>query len=231
MARPAGPGGHPAAPLSCLAELLSGPGPATLRQVNTWIADGDYEQLEQTGLELTDVSAAGARFLDCRLSASVIAGGDLEGSTWRGGGLRQVRFVGVQLARSEWHGLELNGCALSGVELFGSRLRKLVFRGGMLQGVNLRQSRLEEVVFEDCVLRDVDLGGATLDRVRFPGCRLEQVDLTGMKARQVDLRGARIGISRGWDRLRGVVIDHGQLMDLAPELAAQLGLEVRTAGD
>ena len=199
--------------------------------MDTWITDGDYEQIEQTGLELTDVTAPGARFLDCRLSASVISGGDLEGSTWRGGGLEQVRFVGTQMARSVWHGLDLEGCALSGVELFGSRLRKVVFRGGMLQGVNLRQSRLEDVVFEDCVLRDVDLGAASLQRVSFPGCRIERIDLTGMTARQVDLRGARIGISRGWDRLKGVVIDHGQLMDLAPELAAQLGLEVRAVGD
>ena len=52
-----------------------------------------------------------------------------------------------------------------------------------------------------------------------------------MKAQQVDLRGARVSIARGWDRLRGVVIDHGQLMELAPALAAQLGLEVRSVGD
>jgi uncharacterized protein YjbI with pentapeptide repeats len=211
--------------------LRSVAGPATLRRMDTWTADGDYEQLEQTGLELTDVSAPGARFLDCSLSASVIAGGDLEGSTWRGGGLRQVRFVGTQLARSVWHGLELEGCALSGVELFGARLRKVVFRGGLLQGVNLRQARLEDVVFEDCVLRDVDLGAANLQRVSFPGCRIERIDLAGMTARQMDVRGAQLGISRGLDRLRGVVIDHGQLMELAPMLAAELGLEVRAGGD
>src|SRR5690349_3833632 len=122
--------------------------------MDTWTEDGDYEQVEQAGLELTDVVAPGARFLDCQLSTSVITGGDLEGSTWRGGGLRQVRFVGTHLARSVWHGLEFDSCALSGVELFGSRLRKVVFRGGLLQGLNLRQSRLLDVVFVDCVLRD-----------------------------------------------------------------------------
>jgi len=199
--------------------------------VDTWVADGDYERLEQTGLELIDVSAPGARFLDCRLSSSVISGGDLEGSTWRGGGVSWTRFVGTQLARSTWHGVEIDGCALSGVELFGARWRKVVVRGGMLQGVNLRQARLEDVVFEDCVLRDVDLGAATLERVQFPGCRIEQIDLTAMKARRVDLRGAQVSIARGLDRLRGVVIDHGQLMELAPMLAAQLGLEVRAVGE
>ena len=42
----------------------------------------------------------------------------------------------------------------------------------------------------------------------------------------VDLRGSRIGIARGWDRLRGATIDHGQLIELAPDLAAQWGLTV-----
>jgi uncharacterized protein YjbI with pentapeptide repeats len=197
----------------------------------TWTADGDYELIEQTGLELTEVSAPGARFIDCRLSSSVISGGDLEGSTWRGGGITGVRLVGTHLARSTWQAVELENCALSGVELFGSNWRRVTIRGCMLQGVNLRQARLEDVVFEDCVLRDADFGGASLHRVRFPGCQIERIDLTAMTARAVDLRGARIGISRGLDRLRGVVIDHAQMMDLAPAMAAQLGIEVRAAAD
>ena len=212
--------------------MLSAADPATLRQVDTtWAPDGDYEQLEQTGLNLAEVSAPGARFLDCRLTSSVIAGGDLEGTTWRGGVLSGVRLVGTHLGRSVWQGVELDNCALSGVELFGARWRKIVVSGGLMQGVNFRQTRLEDVVFEDCVLRDVDFGGATLQRVRFPGCRIEQADLTGLKASQVDLRGAQVSIARGLDRLRGVVIDPGQLMDLAPALAGQLGLEVRAIGD
>src|SRR4051812_42783665 len=107
--------------------------------MDTWTTDGDYEEIEQTGLELTDVSAPGARFLDCRLTSSVITRGDLEGTTWRGGGLNGVRLVGTQLARSVWHGVELENCALSGVEMFGANWRKIIVRGGMLQGVNLRQ--------------------------------------------------------------------------------------------
>lgn len=199
--------------------------------MESWTADGDYEQVEQTGLALTDCSAPGARFLDCRLTSSVIDGGDLEGSTWRGGGLRQVRFVGTRLSRSVWHGIDLDGCALAGADLSAARLSRLTVRGGMLQAVNLRQARLEDVLFEDCVLRDVDLGAATLERVRFAGCVIERIDLTAMKARQVDLRGSRLDIARGVERLRGAVIDQVQLMELAPRLAAELGLLVRAAGD
>src|SRR5882757_1104199 len=75
------------------------------RRMDTWTADGDYELVELDGLELTDVSASGARFLDCSLSSSVISGGDLEGTTWRGGSLTGVRLVGTRMASSTWHGV------------------------------------------------------------------------------------------------------------------------------
>jgi hypothetical protein len=42
----------------------------------------------------------------------------------------------------------------------------------------------------------------------------------------VDLRGARLGLSAGFDALRGAIIDSGQLVDLAPELAQSLGIIV-----
>jgi hypothetical protein len=44
---------------------------------------------------------------------------------------------------------------------------------------------------------------------------------------EVDLRGAEVDIARGFDRLAGAVVDVGQLMTLAPALAAHLGLDVR----
>jgi uncharacterized protein YjbI with pentapeptide repeats len=199
-----------------------------MERMDRWREDGIYERAEASGLELAEVAAAGARFLDCRLSSSLVDGGDLEAATWRGGGLRQVRFMGVRMPRSTWHGVELTDCSLAGVDLSLARLTRVTVTGGVLQAVNLRRARLEDVVFEDCVLRDVDLGSATLRRVRFPGCRIERIDLTAMTARETDLRGARLDIARGVDRLRGTVIDHGQLIDLAPTLAAHLGLEVRT---
>jgi len=198
-----------------------------MEPMGEWTEDGIYEQAEASGLELRGVSASGARFLDCRVSSSLIDGGDLEAATWRGGGLHRIRFMGTRMARTTWHGVELEGCSLAGVDLSLARMSRVTVSGGVLQAVNLRRARLEDVVFEDCVLRDVDLGSATLKRVRFTGCRIERIDLTGMSAREVDLRGSRFDVARGIDRLRGVVIDHGQLMDLAPALAAHLGLDVR----
>jgi uncharacterized protein YjbI with pentapeptide repeats len=106
-------------------------------------------------------------------------------------------------------------------------LRGVVVRRGTLDSVNLRGARLRDVVFEDCVLRDVDLGGASLVRVSFPGCRIERLDITKAVFEQVDLRGAEVEVARGIERLAGAIVDAGQLMALAPALAAHLGLDVR----
>jgi hypothetical protein len=42
----------------------------------------------------------------------------------------------------------------------------------------------------------------------------------------VDLRGAELGISGGYESLRGAVIDSVQLVGLAPLLARHLGIVV-----
>jgi hypothetical protein len=45
--------------------------------------------------------------------------------------------------------------------------------------------------------------------------------------KDVDLRGAtELDIARGVERLAGAVISHGQLFDLAPAFAAQIGVRV-----
>jgi hypothetical protein len=43
---------------------------------------------------------------------------------------------------------------------------------------------------------------------------------------EVDLRGATLGITAGWESLRGVTIDSDQLVMLAPFLARHLGITV-----
>jgi uncharacterized protein YjbI with pentapeptide repeats len=179
------------------------------------------------GFTLDDADAAGARLIGCMLRAGTVTGGDFGASVWRGTGLERVRLVGVRLPRAQWTDVELTGCALSGCELYGAHLKRVRFTDCVLDSVNLRGAALREVVFTDCVVRDLDLGSARLEGVRWPGSRIERLDLNQARLSGVDLRGAMVDISRGWDRLRGAVIDHGQLIELAPAIAAHLGLAVR----
>ncbi|HET9381475.1 MAG TPA: pentapeptide repeat-containing protein, partial [Streptomyces sp.] len=66
-----------------------------------------------------------------------------------------------------------------------------------------------------------------LNRVEFVDCALKGADLHAATLMDVDLRGAApLEITRGVDRLAGAVISPGQLIDLAGELAAALGVRV-----
>jgi uncharacterized protein YjbI with pentapeptide repeats len=102
-----------------------------------------------------------------------------------------------------------------------------MLRGGKIDYLNLREARLTDVVFHGCVLSEADFGGARLERVEFRDCVLRRADLTAVRMKDVDLRGAaELDIARGVERLAGAVISPGQLLELAPAFAAQIGVRV-----
>ena len=140
--------------------------------------------------------------------------------------MAEVRFVATDLAETGWQDVTLTGCALAGVPAFSSALRRVTFRDSKLDSVNFRGAVLTDVGFEDCVLRDADFGGATLLRVSFAGCTLTGADFTKASCTDVDLRGAELGITAGYESLRGATIDTVQLVSLAPLLARHLGITV-----
>ncbi len=191
--------------------------------------DRTYEDVAWSHGAFDEVDAPGARFLACTFEAVTVTGGRWERSLWRGGALDGVRCRGCPdgadpVARG----------GPDGVRPVGVRAARVVAAAGagstgcLLDVVNLRGAVLDEVVFEDCRLREVDLGGAQLTGVSFAGCRIERLDLTGATLTEVDLRGAvALDVARGLDRLGGAVLDVGQVLELAPALAAQLGVDVR----
>jgi uncharacterized protein YjbI with pentapeptide repeats len=188
--------------------------------------DENYEGLRFADTTFDEADAGGCHFLDCSLAGVSFGGGRLRKSRFTDATLLQVRFVATDLAETGWQDTVLTGCALAGVQAFSAALRRVRFRDGKLDSVNFRESLLTDVIFEDCVLRDVDFGGATLQRVSFPGCTLTGADFTKVTCTDVDLRGASLGITAGFDALRGVTIDSVQLVGLAPYLARHLGITV-----
>lgn len=187
-----------------------------------------YDTVHFDRLRFEDDEAAGAHFLECAITDSSFTGVSLRRARLNDVFLRGDRFVGTRLAESDWLDTTADGCVLAGVEAFGSVLRRVVFRRCKFDSVNLRGAALYDVVFEDCVLRDVDLGGAKLDGVTFPGSALERIRLGGAVLKRTDLRGAtRLDLADGYESLRGAVIGTGQLLELAPALAATVGITVK----
>ena len=185
-----------------------------------------YEGAHFDQLDLCQPDAPGSRFLECAFTRVSIQEGQLRRAQFTDVWLRDVRLISTTLAESGWTGAEITGSVAAGVEAFAARLRRVSLRGCKLDSVNFRSGTLREVTFEDCVLRDAEFGGATLRRVGFGGCTLARADFTKASCDEVDLRGAELGISGGYESLRGATIDSVQLVALAPLLARHLGIMV-----
>ncbi|MEU3950220.1 pentapeptide repeat-containing protein [Streptomyces sp. NPDC029526] len=189
--------------------------------------DGDYDGLEFAEVDLSGQDGAGSRFLDCALRGCALDGTRLPRARVLDSVLAGVRGVGTDLAEAALRDVELTDARLGGTQLHGAQLERVHVRGGKIDFLNLRGARLRDVVFEGCVLVEPDFGGARLERVAFVDCALKEADFTGATLTDVDLRGAvPLEIARGVDRLAGAVISTGQLLDLAPVLAAEAGIRV-----
>ncbi|MFI1464221.1 pentapeptide repeat-containing protein [Nocardia carnea] len=152
-----------------------------------------------------------------------VAGGARFADVW----LHGVRFTGTDMPDAAWMDAEVIDGAWSGVESSGAELRRVVFHNCKLDSVNFRNARLTKVRFVDCVLRHVDFGSAKLSEVSFPGSEVSALTVRNAQLKKVDFRRAHsIGIADGVESLRGALVTPGQLLDLAPTLAAAVGLVV-----
>ncbi|MFD3326312.1 pentapeptide repeat-containing protein [Streptomyces sp. NPDC058701] len=189
--------------------------------------DGDYDGVEFADLDLTGQEGIGARFMDCAVRRCVLDEAGLAKARVLDSVLEGVRGVGTDLSGASLRDVELVDARLGGVQLHGAVLERVVVRGGKIDYLNLRKARLKDVVFEGCVLVEPDFAGAVLERVEFRDCAVRGADFSGVRMTDVDLRDAAVlEIARGVEALSGAVISPAQLFDLAPALAAQLGVRV-----
>ncbi|MFG2992764.1 pentapeptide repeat-containing protein [Streptomyces sp. NPDC048257] len=189
--------------------------------------DGDYDGLEFADLDLAGQEGIGARFMDCAVRRCALDEAGLAKARILDSVLEGVRGVGTDLSGASLRDVELVDARLGGVQMHGAVLERVVVRAGKIDYLNLRKARLKDVVFEGCVLVEPDFAGAVLERVEFRDCGLRGVDFSGVRMADVDLRGVSVlEIARGVDALAGAVISPGQLFELAPAMAAQLGVRV-----
>jgi uncharacterized protein YjbI with pentapeptide repeats len=201
---------------------------SALRPFEGSLAAGEgYECYHFADLILDAIPAGNYRFLECAFTNVTLEGGRMRKTRFSDTWLRDVRLVATDLAETGWLDATLIGCAAAGVQAFGASLRRVSFHDCKLDSVNFRGATLNEVTFENCLLRDTDFGSAKLKRTRFPGSRLTGADFTKATLEDVDLRGAELGITAGYESLHGATIDSIQLVTLAPLLAHHLGITVK----
>jgi uncharacterized protein YjbI with pentapeptide repeats len=187
--------------------------------------DADLDGEVLTG-DLSDQSAANARFLECTFQRCDLSGLRAPRARFGDTGLYAVHGAGVDLAESSWLDCVVQGARLGAVQLFGAQLRRVRFEGCKIEFLNLRGAQLAECAFVDCQLVEPDFAEATLEKVDFAGSRLVAPEFGRATMKDVDLGGADLVGPKGLAGLRGATVSQLQLIDLAPALATELGIRV-----
>ena len=142
--------------------------------------------------------------------------------------IHAARWLGTDLAETRWFDVEVIASTLAGVAMFDAELHRVTFFGCKLDSLNLRTAALRDVAFVDCVLPEVDFGEAMMTGVSFPGPTLDGVRFGKARMNGVDFRdAAELAIADGIGDLRGSTINSAQLLDLGPQFAEAIGVEVR----
>jgi len=191
----------------------------------------DHDAVDFVDLDLSGQDASDARFLECRLLRCSLDGASLRRARVIGSLLADARATSLDLSDSTWRDAEISGSRLGAVSLAGASLTGVRVRGGRFGFMNLAGAHLEDVVIEGCEIGSLGARSAQLRRVTFVDSTVSELDIAGATLSEVDLSGARLRSLIGVESLRGALIGEGQLMDLAPLLAEQLGLQIRAEGE
>jgi uncharacterized protein YjbI with pentapeptide repeats len=190
-------------------------------------ANGDYEAVDFVELDLAGQAADDAALLGCRLDRCGLDGVSLRRARISDCMLADIHATSLDATDSTWRDSLLAVGRIGALLACGVTWTRVRVRGGKIDLLDLSGSHLVDVVLEACAIGVLDLGEAELRSVRFDGCTIEDLDVAGARLSDVDLAGATLRLVRGIGGLRGATIGPGQLLDLAPLLAAHAGLRVR----
>ena len=166
----------------------------------TW-TDVLVKDVRLAGVEMDD-----ARFVDCRFERCDLSGVRFLRLSMRRVELADCRLTGIDLGAAALHDVRFTSCKLDDANLRGVKGERITFVDTVLGGTEFAQATLEDAVFESCKLAAVDLRRAVLTGTTFPDCDLTDV--------------------LGVDGLRGTKLTMLQALQLAPRLAAELGIVV-----
>ncbi len=172
----------------------------------TEAGSGEFVNVRMTGASFSETRFRGVRLLDV-----VARELDATSADWTGAAMSRVLF---------------ENCRLTGFQVPEADLKDVTFKRCKIDYGNFRMARLENVTFDECVFDDTDFSNGVLERVEFPSCEIRDTDFHGARMSRVDLSGAQLALRGSAASLRGAIISPLQLIDLAPAMAQEIGIEV-----
>ena len=188
---------------------------------------GDYEGAHLLDEDLAGRKLDGAAFVSCHLDRCGFDEVSLRRGRISECLLGDIHAISLDAADAVWRDTLVTDPRIGALSAPGATWDGIRIRGGKLDFVNLSGSKLSDVVLEGCVIGELDLGQAEVKRLRLDGAVIGVLDVTSARLLDVDLADASLGAVRGIGGLRGATISPSQLLDLAPILAAHVGVKVR----
>ena len=188
---------------------------------------GDYEALELVERDLAAQVATSASFMACRIERCRLDDLDLSHARITDTLLADNDATVLGAAESTWRDVLLTGGRIGALTASSATWAGVRLRGVKLDFLDLSGARVSHVVFEDCVIGELELAEADLRSLRFPGSSIGMLSSTGARLTDVDLSDASLRTIGSVTGLRGATLSAGQLVDLAPLLAAEAGIRIR----
>ena len=192
------------------------------------LATGEMvEDLRLAEADLSGADLSAVSLLNCRFSAIFADDTDLTAARLVDCRLERLNSTYLHSPRSTWRTVELTGSRIGAWEFYDADVESVLIEDCRLGFANLAGTAMRDVLIRGTRIDELDLSGIEAQRVCFEECRVGTLRLCGGSLSDVDLRGLEMRVVSGVDSLGGATVSGEQLIDLAPLMAAHLGLRVQ----
>lgn len=199
--------------------------PSRLDPGNPPARGADHFQVRWTALdEQTD--AAHATITECAIDAASVDRLDLTGATLVDIEIADLRATTIAARGSRLRRVRVSGGRIGTLDLGNADVDEVELRGIRIDYLALAGARIQDLLVADCTIGTLDLPQAIVSRAAFTETRADDVDTRAMRAKDLDLRGLEAVSFLDAASLREATLSPRQIENLAPAMAAALGIRV-----
>jgi uncharacterized protein YjbI with pentapeptide repeats len=164
-----------------------------------------------SGCRCTGAIFVGTEFVRARVVDTVFQRSDLSGASFVHAAFTRVEFV---------------DCRMVGSDLSGAKLCDVSFRECRLSEASFRMASGDRVRFDNCDLSRADLYGAQLAGARIFNSKLTEAEMSRATLKDARLHGSNFDGVKGAEALRGSTIGSVQVLPVAFQILAAMGIKV-----
>lgn len=179
-----------------------------------------------TGLDLSGREATRLELIESRCVQIDLSGSDLRNATARDVIVEDGSWANCRAATATFRRVAFENVRLTGASLADSSIEDATFVDCRIDLASFRFARLERVRFQRCRMDECDFYDARLTSVAFDECVLSGATWAGATFARSEMRGCDLSGAINVERLRGVRMPWPDVVGIAGELAAAIGIDI-----